>query len=119
MIKYFLFLILLTSCGEATMRNIGRNYLPEKATQSFRKETAKGSPEFQRGWADGCEVGASVGSVNSFYQMFYKSNRVDGYAKANSGDYRAGWGNAFWYCVRYEYIKQKSSIWGSLFQGYR
>jgi len=101
------------------MHNIGQNNLPEMATGAFKKELADASPDFQRGWADGCEVGIANGSVNTFYQMFYRNNAVDGYAKANSADYRTAWGDAFWYCARYTYIKQKSSIWGSYFGGYK
>ena len=107
------------SCSEATRRNIGRNYLPEKAMGSFKKDLANASPEFRRGWYDGCETGASVASVNAFYRIFYANNRVDGYAKANDADYRNAWEAAVWYCMRYEEIKQSSSIWNSIFGGYR
>ena len=123
MIKKFIVLLLLSmslfSCSEATRRNIGHNYLPEKAIGTFKEQLKGASPEFRNGWADGCEVGMASGSANVFYQMFYKNNRVDGYAKANSADYRTAWGSAFWYCARYEEIKQGSSIWGSFFSGYR
>ncbi len=112
-------LTLISSCSEATRRNIGRNYLPEKAFGTFKKDLADANPEFQRGWADGCETGSHVASVNTFYRMFYSNNRVDGYAKANNADYRTGWGDALWYCMRYEEIKQTSTIWGSVFGGYR
>jgi len=120
--KIFIFipiLILLFSCTEASRRNIGRNYLPEKAMGSFKKELADASPEFRRGWYDGCETGSAVSSVNTFYRMFYENNRVDGYAKASNDDYRTAWGDALWYCMRYEEIKQSSSLWGSMFGGYR
>ncbi len=76
------------------------------------------SPEFKQGWADGCEAGMGSGS-NTFYQMFYDSNKADGYKMMASSDYRTGWSAAFWYCHRLDFIKQQSSIWGSLFGGYR
>ncbi len=114
-----LFLFLVFSCSEATRRNIGRNYFPEKAMGSFKEELKKASPEFRRGWYDGCEVGAASASVNTFYKAFYSSNRVDGYAKMNNADYRSAWDYAVWYCMRYEEIKQSSTLWGSMFGGYR
>lgn len=113
-------LFILASCNDASRHAFAVKYMNiEKATASFQKELADATPEFRRGWENGCEVGMSNASSNTFYQMFYRSNMVDGYAKANSADYRTGWGYAFWYCARYEYIKQKSSIWGSSFSGYR
>lgn len=116
---FIIILILLCgACSEATRRNIGRNYLPEKAMGAFKEQLDQASPEFRRGWYDGCETGSSVASVNVFYRMFYTNNRVDGYAKANNADYRTGWNEAVWYCMRYEEIKQGSSIWGSMFKGY-
>jgi hypothetical protein len=115
----FSLIFLCISCSEATRRNIGRNYLPEKAMGAFKKELDKASPEFRRGWYDGCEAGTAVSSVNTFYQMFYVNNRVDGYAKANNADYRTAWGDALWYCMRYEEIKQGSSLWSAMFGGYR
>ena len=113
-----IFLLLLCGCSEATMRNIGRNYLPEKAMGAFKAELDAASPEFRRGWYDGCETGSAVASVNVFYRMFYANNRVDGYAKANNADYRTGWNESVQYCMRYEEIKQSSSIWSSTFRGY-
>jgi len=114
-----IFFIFICSCSEGTMRNIGRNYLPNKAVGSFEKQLREATPEFRRGWYDGCETGISVASVNIFYRMFYTNNRVDGYAKANDAEYRTGWGEAVGYCMRYEEIKQASSLWGSVFGGYR
>lgn len=114
-----LLLILISGCSEAMRRNIGRNHLPEKAMGAFKKQLDEATPEFRRGWYDGCETGTSVASVSQFYRMFYSNNRVDGYAKANNADYRTGWGEAVWYCMRYEEIKQTSTMWGSYFGGYR
>lgn len=116
----FIFMALfLTNCSEAMRRKIGYHYLPEKAINTFNKDLKSASPEFRRGWLDGCEVGTHVASVNTFYRMFYTNNRVDGYAKINNADYRNAWDYAVWYCMRYEEIKQTSNMWGSMFGGYR
>jgi len=74
------------------------------------------SVEFRQGWDDGCEVGMASGS-NKFYKMFYRSNKVDGYKMTSSPEYKTAWGNAFWFCYRYDHIKQKSKIWSGMFQG--
>lgn len=76
------------------------------------------SVEFEQGWRDGCETGMGSGG-NTFYKAFYSNNIIDGYKYANSSDYKTAWGNAFWYCYRHDYIKHKSSTWGSVFGGYR
>src|SRR3990167_2668535 len=86
--------------------------LPNRPTKEFKETLRDASPEFQLGWQDGCEVGMSAGS-NAFYRMFYDNNAVDGYRMASSSDYKTAWGNAFWYCFRYDYIKQKRPIWSS------
>lgn len=76
------------------------------------------SPEFKQGWADGCEVGMST-ATNTFYKLFYDTNKADGYKMMNSSDYRAAWTAAFWYCHRVDYVKNSSSVWGSMLGGYR
>lgn len=74
--------------------------------------------EFRQGWKDGCEVGSASGA-NRFYKFFYRSNAVDGYKIVNSADYKVAWGDAYWYCYRDIYVKQKSSVWGAILSGYR
>lgn len=91
--------------------------LPNRPDDAFDEDLEHASLEFKQGWKDGCEVGMASGS-NTFYKMFYRQNKVDGYKIANSPDYKAAWGNAFWYCYRYDSVKQKSSIWGSILKGY-
>lgn len=76
------------------------------------------SPDFKKGFDDGCEAGMSAGS-NTFYKMFYRSNQIDGYKMAASGDYKSAWGIGWWYCYRYDFNKQKSGLYGSFFGGYR
>jgi len=88
-----------------------------KAPSNFFQENLKeASPDFRQGWEDGCEVGMSAGS-NSFNQMFYESNRQDGFKMAYSPDYKLAWGNGFWFCYRTDYIDQKSTPSGSVFKG--
>lgn len=100
-----------TSCHKS-MRKI----LPERPDKAFDEDLKEASIEFKQGWRDGCETGMSSGS-NTFYKMFYESRVIDGYKAASSSDYSVAWTNAYWYCYRYDYVKQKSSIWGSTFSG--
>ena len=88
-----------------------------KAPSKFFKEDLKNaSPDFQQGWADGCETGMAGGS-NSFNQMFYKGNKQDGYKFAYSPDYKVAWGNAFWFCYRANWVDQRATPFGSFFKG--
>lgn len=90
---------------------------PERSSDEFIEDIEIASPDFEQGWREGCEVGESAGS-NTFYKMFFRNNNVDGYKASYSPDYRTAWNNAFWWCYRRNYIKQKSSIWGSTFKGH-
>lgn len=112
LINITVILLALLSCSS----KIG-NMMP---VRPIRDVEFKGnvSPDFKKGWEDGCETGMSAGS-NTFYKMFYRSNAVDGWKMTRSKDYQAAWNNSFWYCYRADYFKQKSSIWGSVFGGYR
>lgn len=112
-LRLLLLLLVLSSC-QSYMAKI----LPDRPSKEFHDAMAEGSPEFAQGWKDGCESGMSAGS-NNFYKMFYRINKVDGFKMTSSNDYGTAWSNAFWYCVRYDYIKTKSSIWGSTFGGYK
>ncbi|MDX2082917.1 MAG: hypothetical protein SFV53_02895 [Rickettsiales bacterium] len=91
---------------------------PEKATHEFDEYLVKASSEFQQGWRDGCETGMSAAS-NTFYKIFYRSNKVDGYKMSYSTDYKTAWNNSFWYCYRRDYVKQKSPIFKSVFSGFQ
>ena len=105
--------LVITSCQKRMA-----NFLPARADKEMTFKEGEVSPEFKQGWDDGCEVGMAGGS-NTFYQMFYRNNVVDGYKMTSSPDYKAGWGNAFWFCYRTDWTRQRSSIWGSVFSGYR
>lgn len=109
-------LALLLSASSCA-RGIGKIF-PNRPDKDFQDTLKEASPEFKKGWEDGCEVGMSAGS-NTFYKMYYRNNAVDGYKMTGSSDYKTAWGNAFWFCYRSDYIKQKSSIWGSFFSGYQ
>lgn len=112
--RLIVILFLLPSCHPMMAK-----ILPERPSRNFIPDLeGEASPEFIQGWKDGCESGMATGS-NTFYKMFYKVNKVDGYKMTSSGDYGTAWSNAFWYCTRYDAIKQNSSIWGSTFGGYR
>ncbi len=91
---------------------------PGIADKEFPESLKNSSPDFVRGWKDGCEVGSSGGS-NTFYKMFYRSNAIDGFKFSGNTDYRDAWVNAFWYCYRNMYVRHKSSIYSSVFGGYR
>ena len=113
-----IFLLAATLFTTSCQRWVGRLY-PNRPDTEFEKDLAESSVEFRQGWDDGCETGMSAGS-NTFYKMFYRNNKADGYKMTSSADYKTAWGNAFWYCYRYDYVKQKSTaIWGSTFGGYR
>jgi hypothetical protein len=89
-----------------------------KAPSKFFKDDLErdASPDFAQGWRDGCEVGMSGGS-NSFNQMFYDSNKQDGYKMAYSSDYSGAWTRAFWFCYRVDAVDQKSTPFSSMFKG--
>jgi hypothetical protein len=96
-----------------------RSYFrPNAPIHEFKEELETASPDFQEGWSDGCETGMGSGG-NSFNQMFYKSNKQDGFKMAYSPDYKTAWSNAYWYCYRKDWTNQRSTIWGSIFGGYR
>ena len=84
----------------------------------FKNDLKDASPDFKQGWKDGCESGMDTSST-SFNQMFYKNNKIDGYKMSYSGDYRIAWSNAWWYCMRKDWTNQRSSIYGSVFGGYK
>ena len=114
MVRFVLIILLIcstTSCARGLSKLFSEQAIDEVPLDP------DASPDFKQGWADGCEVGMSSGS-NTFYKMFYASNQADGFKMANSIDYRTAWGNAFWFCYRATYVKQKSSIWGSILGGY-
>jgi hypothetical protein len=81
----------------------------------FKKDLEKASPDFQQGWADGCESGMSGGST-SFNQNFYKPTQ-DGYKFTYSPDYKSAWGSSFWFCYRSDSVYQKSKVFNALFRG--
>lgn len=111
------FLIVIMFCGLASCAKSIGDMLPERPHDNVKIDD-DASPEFKQGWSDGCEVGMASGS-NTFYKMFYRNNAVDGYKMSSSSEYKTAWGNAFWYCYRYDHIKQGSGkIWGSMFSGY-
>lgn len=93
-------------------------YLRERPERKFRDTLRDATPDFRQGWYDGCEVGMSSGS-NTFYKMFYRNNQIDGWKMTSSPEYKTAWSNAFWYCYRYDEVKQGSSIWSSVFGGMR
>ena len=105
-------MLILSSCSKRAA-----DFLPVRPDDEILIE-GNASPDFKQGWEEGCESGMSAGS-NTFYKIFYRSNAADGWKMSNSSDYRTAWNNAFWFCYRYDYFKQKSSIWGSFFSGYR
>jgi hypothetical protein len=112
-IKIISLLILLatTSCNHEISK-----VLPSRPDQKFK--FGDSSPDYKKGFEDGCESGMAGGS-NTFYKVFYRSNMVDGYKVAGSSDYKSAWGIGWWYCYRHDYVKHKSSIYGSFFRGYQ
>jgi len=76
------------------------------------------SPDFKKGWHDGCESGTKS-STNSFYQMFYKGNKQDGFKMATSPEYSNAWNKAWWYCTHAAEIDKKRGATSGLFSGYQ
>lgn len=113
-IIFFVSSLLATASCQKKMAN----FLPARADKEMTFKEGEVSPEFKQGWDDGCEVGMAGGS-NTFYQIFYRNNVADGYKMTSSSDYKTGWGNAFWFCYRTDWTRQRSSIWGSTLGGYR
>lgn len=112
-LSLFIGFVILSSCSPKIAK-----IFPNRPTKEFVQARKDGSPEFDQGWRDGCEVGMSAGS-NRFYKMFYRNNMADGYKMTSSPKYKTAWGYAFWYCYRYDYVKQKSTLWGSMLGGYK
>jgi len=105
-------LTITTSCSLESVR-------PTKnASRNFKDSIAKGSPDFQQGWKDGCETGMSA-ATNTFYQIFYTNNKIDGWKITSSPDYKTAWNTALWFCIHSDYVDAKSSIYGSFFKGYQ
>lgn len=111
-------LFAIICCGAGSCSRKLQKFLPAQSDGKMDEQLDDASPEFRAGWADGCETGISSGG-NTFYKSFYQSNKIDGYRMSGSQDYRDAWEFAFWYCFRSTYIRQKSSVWGSIFKGYR
>ncbi len=105
-------IFITTSCKDWRYR------LPNVATSEMQDKLADAHPDFREGWRDGCQVGTASGA-NSFYQMFYAGNKVNGYKVTESPEYQSAWNGAYWFCYRYQYVKNKSSLWRSFFGGYR
>lgn len=104
-------MLLATSC----QKYVADAILPQRPNKEFTMDK-DATPEFRQGFEDGCEVGMSAGS-NTFYKIFYRSNKIDGYKSTNSGDYKNAWGIGFWWCYRKDHWKTSSSIWGSMMEG--
>ncbi|MDB2550357.1 hypothetical protein N9X24_00645 [Rickettsiales bacterium] len=112
-ISLILFLFIIASCAQKH----GADYFRyARTTSHFEEDLKDADPDFKLGWDHGCETGAATGS-NTFYKMFYESNKQDGWKLANSPTYGKAWKYGFWYCYREEYIDQKSGIWISIFGG--
>jgi hypothetical protein len=118
--KYTLtkFLIIISIFSLNACTSGAKKYLPSMADKQLQDETDKTTEEYRAGWKDGCEVGISSAS-NTFYKMFYRNTKIDGYRMSSSPEYRDSWDSAFWYCYRSTYIRQKSSIWSSIMKGFR
>ncbi len=116
---FLLFLLVNLFFLESCQSYVARAVFPKKSRPEGEFPVDKdASPEFKMGWRDGCETGMSGGS-NTFYHMFYRNNQADGYKMMESSDYRRAWSASFWYCYRYDWIRQRSPIWESFFTGYR
>ncbi len=90
----------------------------KKPGDDFQDELKGASADFKQGWNDGCDSGSASGTA-AFNQMFHKNNNIDGYKMSYSPDYSTAWNNAWWYCYRKDWTNQRSTVWGSIFGGYK
>ena len=60
----------------------------------------KGSPEYLKGWDDGCKTGLST-MVNGYYKSFYQFKQ-DPYLASNPVYYKA-WKDSYTYCRQYSF----------------
>jgi hypothetical protein len=116
LIKYLIIFFSITFLNNCTYK--AQKFIPSLADRKLQDETDKTTEEYRAGWKDGCETGISSGG-NTFYKMFYRNNKIDGYRMSSSPEYRDAWDSSFWYCYRATYIRQKSSVWSSIMKGFR
>ncbi len=108
-IKVFINIILILFISSCAYRWEG----PHK---EFKEDLAEASPDFREGWYDGCEVGRATGG-GTYYRMFAKNNKVNGWKMANSLDYKIAWSYGFWFCYRDDHIDQKEGPFKQFFYG--
>lgn len=111
-------LIIIWLCGLSSCQSYVKKVIVNGPDREFQMDLSEASPDFRDGWRDGCDTGRSAGT-NPFYKLIYRNDVVDGFKMSNSSDYKIAWGDAFWYCFRKDWVKQKSSIWSATFGGYR
>ena len=116
--KLLIFKILAVIVLTVSACSKGHTPRMEGPQTSFKSELKRSSPDFQQGWKDGCEVGSDSGT-KSFYKLFTRINKVDGYKMASSPDYKTAWNYAFWYCYRDDYVDHKSTGYGSFLRGWQ
>ena len=71
--------------------------IPFKMT---RPDPNKGSPEYLKGWDDGCKTGLST-MITGYYKSFYQFKQ-DPYMTSNATYYKA-WKDAYGYCKNYAF----------------
>jgi hypothetical protein len=86
--------------------------------REFKEDLAEATPDFRDGWNHGCEVGRATGG-KSFYRMFAKNNKIDGWKMSNSTDYQIAWNYGYWFCYRDDHVDQKSTSFRSFFGGFQ
>jgi len=108
-LRIFINIIILLTISSCAYRWEG----PQK---EFKDDLKRSSPDFQEGWAHGCEVGRATGG-KTWYRMFVKNNKVDGWKLSNSNDYNVAWLYSFWFCYRDDHVDHKSTAFKSFFGG--
>ena len=93
-------------------------YRWEGPQKEFKDDLKDASPDFRQGWYDGCEVGRATGG-KTYYRMFAKNNKIDGWKMSNSQDYQIAWTYGFWFCYRDDHIDHKSTGFGSFLRGFQ
>lgn len=108
-------IIILLTISSCNNLELGRWEGPHK---EFKEELAEASDDFREGWYDGCEVGRASGG-KTFYRMFAKNNKVNGWKMSSSQDYQIAWTYGFWFCYRDDHIDMKSTGFRSFFGGFQ
>lgn len=91
-------MLVLASCGGQIFSDT--NVFAPKPLRMGSPDKNKASPEYLKGWDDGCKTGLST-MVNGYYKSFY-AFKQDPYMIDNVVYYQA-WKDSYTYCRQYSF----------------